>query len=187
MAWSFTYLFRLPSVKGRPKKDGSVSDKGLLYRAIESLYAPVLFTFPVRLAVILVFLAWFCLSIAVAPKIDVGLEQEISMPDDSHVAKYFSAIFDYLSIGPPVYFVVKGGSGLNYSDPNVQDILRLGDFPYSLATQIFSASKVSNLTFIAKPTQSWIDDFDDWANTAKCCRYQVWSGDYCSSSNTDGE
>ncbi len=34
----------------------------------------------VRPSVVVVFFAWFCASVAMAPKIEVGLDQEISMP-----------------------------------------------------------------------------------------------------------
>ena len=41
------------------------------------------------------------------PKIEIGLDQEISMPDNSFVLKYFTFLKEYLSVGPPVYFVGK--------------------------------------------------------------------------------
>lgn len=37
----------------------------------------------------LVFTAWLCASIVVVPKIDVGLDVELTMTDDSYVLKYF--------------------------------------------------------------------------------------------------
>jgi Niemann-Pick C1 protein len=40
------------------------------------------------------------------PRIEIGLEQELPMPDDSFVLKYFRFLKSYLSVGPPVYFVV---------------------------------------------------------------------------------
>lgn len=156
--------------------------KSIPYKVLESLYAPVLFKFPVRLCVMLVFFAWFCLSVSVIPKISVGLEQEISMPDDSHVLKYFHAMFDYLSIGPPVYFVVKD-TGIDYKNPNVQERIRAGNDPYSLASQVFKASKHSERTYIAKPAASWLDDYIDWALTDNCCRYHEATGEFCTSSD----
>lgn len=155
--------------------------KSIPYKILESYYAPLLFRFPVRLLVIIGFFAVFCLSVSVAPKISVGLEQELSMPDDSHVLKYFHAMFDYLSIGPPVYFVVKG-TGINYTDLDTQEEIRAGSNPYSLVSQIFSASKQPDKTFIAKPAASWLDDYIDWANTDACCKYYRETGEYCSSS-----
>jgi len=47
----------------------------------------------------------------------------------------------FLSIGPPVYFVVK--NGMNYSDPNVQNLVCGGQYCNldSLSTQVYFASK----------------------------------------------
>lgn len=156
--------------------------KSIPYKMLESYIAPFLLKFPVRLIVMLLFFAIFCLSISVAPRISVGLEQEISMPDDSHVLKYFHAMFDYLSIGPPVYFVVKD-TGINYTNSETQERIRAGSDPYSLASQIFMASKTPERTYIAKPAASWIDDYIDWANSDKCCWEHRETGEFCPSSD----
>lgn len=55
----------------------------------------------------------------VAPHIDIGLDQELSMPQDSFQLKYFQHLNRYLNIGPPVYFVVS--TPLNYSDTKIQN------------------------------------------------------------------
>jgi Niemann-Pick C1 protein len=63
-------------------------------------------------------------------------------------------------------------------------LIRAGENPYSLVGQIFSASRISNTSFIAKPTSSWLDDYLDWAANINCC-FHV-SGDefeFCSSMN----
>lgn len=73
---------------------------------IEKAFAPVLFMTPVRILVILLFLVWTCASVVVIPRIEIGLEQELPMPDDSFVLKYFQFLKSYLSVGPPVYFVL---------------------------------------------------------------------------------
>ena len=79
---------------------------GCIQVIIEKAFAPALFTKPVRILVIVVFLAWTCSSVAVIPRIEIGLEQELPMPDDSFMLKYFRFLKRYLSVGPPVYFVV---------------------------------------------------------------------------------
>lgn len=43
----------------------------------------------VRAGVFVIFYAWLCTSLAVLPHIEVGLDQELSMPEDSYVLKYF--------------------------------------------------------------------------------------------------
>lgn len=156
-------------------------DKGILYAGFKKVWAPILLKFPVRIAVIVTFFGWLCSSIAVIPYIDVGLNQELSMPEDSYVTTYFKAMFNYLSVGPPVYFVVKD-SGFVYSDFKQQDLIRGGDFSASLTSQIFSASKMSNRTFIAKPASSWLDDYMDWAANEHCCKFNTTTKDFCPSS-----
>lgn len=44
-----------------------------------------------RPVVMIVFYGWLCLSIAVLPRVKIGLDQELSMPQDSYVLKYFKA------------------------------------------------------------------------------------------------
>lgn len=48
----------------------------------------------VRVVVVLLFLGVFCASFAVTPQLDVGLEQDLSMPEDSYVLKYFKVSDD---------------------------------------------------------------------------------------------
>lgn len=55
----------------------------------QKFYIPALMNKFVRPLVILLFTLWFCTSITVIPKIDVGLDVELTMPDDSYVLKYF--------------------------------------------------------------------------------------------------
>lgn len=62
---------------------------GILYSAFKNIYAPVLLKLPIRIGVLLVFWGWLCSSLAVIPSIDVGLDQQLSMPEDSFVLKYF--------------------------------------------------------------------------------------------------
>ena len=38
---------------------------------------------------VIIFFGWLCSSLAVIPKIEIGLDQEVSMPEDSFVLKYF--------------------------------------------------------------------------------------------------
>lgn len=57
----------------------------------------------IRCAVMVVFFGWLCSSLAVAPHIEIGLDQELSVPEDSFVLKYFQALKAYLSIGKKQY------------------------------------------------------------------------------------
>ena len=57
-----------------------------------TFYIPALLHKWVRPLVIVGFAGWFCAALAVTPRLDVGLEQDISMPDDSYVLDYFDYI-----------------------------------------------------------------------------------------------
>lgn len=133
----------------------------------------------VRIAVMIFFFGWLCASISVAPHIEVGLDQELSMPEDSFVLKYFHFLKDYLSIGPPMYFVVK--AGLNYTNTQQQNMICGGQDCNidSLATQVYLASRIPNKTYFARPASSWIDDYVDWSNIAGCCYINKYTDEYC--------
>lgn len=60
-----------------------------MYTMFKKFYVPTLMNKFIRPLVILIFTAWFCTSIVVVPKIDVGLDVELTMTDDSYVLKYF--------------------------------------------------------------------------------------------------
>ena len=75
-------------VKKNDDKDGSAAE-GVLYKLFQHAYAPFILSKPMRAIVVVVFFGWLCASIAVSPKIDVGLDQELSMPQDSYMLDYF--------------------------------------------------------------------------------------------------
>ncbi|XP_029162853.1 NPC intracellular cholesterol transporter 1 isoform X4 [Nylanderia fulva] len=161
------------------RDDGEEVVDGVLYKIFKVAYVPLLLQKWVRATVMIVFFGWLCSSIAVIPHIEIGLDQELSMPEDSFVLKYFKFLNNYLSIGPPMYFVVK--DGLNYSDTRVQNLVCGGQYcnSDSVSTQIFTASKQSNRTYIAKPASSWMDDYMDWSGLNECCKYFPTNNSFC--------
>ncbi|XP_070150213.1 NPC intracellular cholesterol transporter 1 isoform X4 [Polyergus mexicanus] len=161
------------------RDDGEEVVDGILYKIFKVAYVPLLLQKWVRAAVMIVFFGWLCSSIAVIPHIEIGLDQELSMPEDSFVLKYFKFLNNYLSIGPPMYFVVK--DGLNYSDTKVQNLVCGGQYcnSDSVSTQIFTASKQPNRTYIAKPASSWMDDYIDWSGLPGCCKYFPANNSFC--------
>lgn len=87
--------------------------------------------------------------------------------------------FTFFSIGPPMYFVVKGG--LNFSKTDHQNLICGGQYcnKDSLSTQVYIASKSPNSTYIARPASSWIDDYFDWSALTACCKYFPTNGSFC--------
>lgn len=84
-----------------------------------------------------------------APHIDIGLDQELSMPHDSFQLKYFKHLNTYLNIGPPVYFVVT--DGLDYSDMDVQNMICGTRYcrSDSIAMQLYSGKLDTLLVFLS--------------------------------------
>jgi Niemann-Pick C1 protein len=71
-----------------------VADSGqqgnFLSNVFKKFYAPYLLGYRwVRAVVVLLFLLWLCASISLFPLVEVGLDQELSMPEDSYVLVYF--------------------------------------------------------------------------------------------------
>lgn len=53
------------------------------------LFITLFFRFNVRCAILFIFSVTTAVCIALVPNISLGLDQEMSMPDDSYVLKYF--------------------------------------------------------------------------------------------------
>ncbi|OQR71017.1 niemann-Pick C1 protein-like [Tropilaelaps mercedesae] len=151
--------------------------ESFLYRLIKGYYAPLLNSSVFRNGIFVTFIAWLFLSMAVIHKIDIGLDQEISMPTDSYLQDYFLSLKQYLHVGPPVYFVVK--DKYNYSEPKNQNLLGSfnGSSGFSLVNQVRQASRLANETHIAAHSMSWIDDYFGW--TTHCCHENQYTHERC--------
>jgi len=110
------------------------------------------------------------------------------MPDDSYVLKYFKYMNKYLSVGPPFYIVVNsthgkynfsnyeiqnricGSEGCNTQSLQAQVIIDFFHFPFNTCfykyidcMKVMLWSKQPDITYIASPAQSWIDDYFVWS------------------------
>ena len=101
------------------------------------------------------------------------------MPEDSFVLKFFVYMKDYLSVGPPVYFVVNNTRGqLDFSRPEDQNLLcsSLGGCEEdSLTSQVFTWQKASEDTRIATAPLNWVNDYLVWIHAdndvgPECCK-----------------
>lgn len=159
-------------------------ESGFLHKIFKEYFANIVMHKYARPIVIIGFLFLFCTSFSLAPLVETGLDQKLSMPKDSYVLDYFEALEKYLSIGVPVYFVIK--SGLNYSSPQVQNLIcsTSGCNSDSMLNQISQAALQPNFTHIGFPANSWLDDYFDWLASGDCCR--VFANDtslFCPSSS----
>ncbi|GAB0099118.1 Niemann-Pick C1 protein [Sergentomyia squamirostris] len=156
--------------------------QGFLQGLIDKFYAPFVLSKRVRPLVFVLFILTTCLSIMVAPHLEPGLDQELSMAKDSHVVKYFNFMAELLSIGPPVYFVIT--PGLDYSVNTSQNLICGGPLcdKDSVSVKLYIASQYPEITHIARPSSSWIDDYFDWLSVDTCCFLDA-DGNFCPSQN----
>ncbi|KAL5104238.1 NPC intracellular cholesterol transporter 1 [Taenia crassiceps] len=147
-----------------------------LYQAVSRGLSPLILSQWVRPFLIVILLVWMCLCVAlVTTRLEVGLDQRLSMPLGSYVLDYFDAIAQYLAVGPPVYFVVTAGH--NYTVwLNGQDLVCsfAGCSNSSLPNIIGAYAKSANLSHIASPPMVWIDQYANWLQatdpSVHCCR-----------------
>ncbi|KAI6232457.1 Niemann-Pick C1 protein [Aphelenchoides besseyi] len=150
-----------------------------------SVYAPKLLHSYVRLGTLIVFLSWFASSVFVIDKIKLGLDQKMAVPEDSYVLSHFKNMDNYLSVGPPVFFVLKGS--IDYSDPAVQNLICTGRdcSKASLGAQLDRASRYPQNSYIAYASPNWLDDYIEWLRPSpgsRCCRNFISNNTFCPSS-----
>ncbi|XP_071955334.1 NPC intracellular cholesterol transporter 1-like [Antedon mediterranea] len=155
-------------------------EPGLLYRAV-CYYANFLMNDVVRYITIIFFaLLAFASGIGLS-KVEIGLDQKLSMPEGSYVIDLFNAQANYMTAGPPVYFVVR--DGFNYTEVENQNMICGGSGcnSDSLTSQVYNAAQLSDISFIAQPASSWLDDYFDWVSPGgeyTCCRTD-YDGNFC--------
>lgn len=113
-------------------------------------------------------------------KIEVGLDQELSMPDDSYVIDFFKAQKNKLEVGAPVYFIINGK--YDYA-LNSTFVCSGSKCDANSAVNILNAAVGTNLSYISDVPSSWIDDYLDWGrDDNNCCQVHP-DGSFCPSSN----
>uniref|UniRef100_W8BF01 Niemann-Pick C1 protein n=1 Tax=Ceratitis capitata TaxID=7213 RepID=W8BF01_CERCA len=174
----------------KTSKKGELSDGqdiGVLEKVFKTFYAPFLLSKPMRLIVLIAFTVITCLSLMVAPSIEVGLDQELSMPADSHVVKYFQFMTEMLSMGAPVYWVLK--PGLNYTYREHQNVVCGGVEcnNNSVSVKLYQQSRYPEITHLARSASSWIDDYIDWLAIDDCCKINATDGTFCPSNSKEDD
>ncbi|XP_075961100.1 NPC1-like intracellular cholesterol transporter 1 [Anarhichas minor] len=168
----------------RPKKP----NEGFLLPFMRKYYAPVLLHCYTRIIVMVVFIFMLCGSIFLMFNVTVGLDQELAMPQGSYMLDYFQYLYKYFEVGVPVYFVTKKGfdfttvAGMNATCSSV------GCDQFSLTQKIQYATNHPELSYLAIPANSWVDDFIDWLNPgSRCCRLYSFgpnAGKFCPASES---
>lgn len=141
-------------------------------KILRKFYVPYLLQSSVMKVVIAVFGAWVAISIALIPKVELGLDQRLAVPNDSYMVDYFNDLYDYFDSGPPLYFITKDA---NVTQRYFQQAL-CGRFStcqeLSLVNIIEQERKRASVSFVHDPVASWIDDYLQWLNPSldECCR-----------------
>ncbi|CAF1037718.1 unnamed protein product [Rotaria sordida] len=159
---------------------------GFLYRIFKYNYAPFIMNDYIRPLIIFIFFTWLAISIALIPYVKIGLEQNITMPKDSYMIEYFSALKQYLAVGPPVYFIIK--PGINYANINASNMIcsSAGCSSQSIANQLGIASLYPSETRLSQIGTTWLDDYYDWLRhrgSTPCCRLYENTKEFCSTNS----
>nr|XP_056716077.1 NPC1-like intracellular cholesterol transporter 1 [Euleptes europaea] len=159
--------------------------KSILRSFTEWFYVPVLFNSVVRMLVMVLFIFMFCAGIFLMVHVQVGLDQELSVPEDSYMLQYFQYLNQYFMVGPPTYFVTTGGYNFSSYDGMNGVCSSTGCDNNSMTQKIQYATQFPNESFLAIPASSWVDDFIDWLNPlSSCCSIHTsgeLEGQFCSS------
>ncbi|XP_065788526.1 NPC intracellular cholesterol transporter 1 [Muntiacus reevesi] len=170
-------------IKGAADNTGVQASESCLFHFFRNFYAPLLLKDWMRPLVVAVFVGVLSFSIAVLNKVAIGLDQSLSMPDDSYVTDYFQSLNQYLHAGPPVYFVLEEGH--DYTSMKGQNMVcgGLGCNNDSLVQQVFTAAQLDSYTRIGFAPSSWIDDYFDWVKPqSSCCRIYNSTEQFCNAS-----
>lgn len=160
----------------------------MLYKFFKKVYAPFLLSDSVRVVVMVSFIGWLCSSIAVIHKIEVGLDQELAMPQDSYLQQYFDYLKKYLQVGPPVYFIVT--EGYDYSKVENQARLCFAEQVCdqdSVGAKLKQLTLLSNRTYVTRLRSYWLDQYIQYMRSKDCCFETVKSHDFCYSKHKEGE
>ncbi|XP_054853741.1 NPC1-like intracellular cholesterol transporter 1 isoform X2 [Eublepharis macularius] len=174
----------------RLEKRGQVKKHESLLRSFtRRFYVPVLLNSIVRILVVVFFIFMFCAGIFLMFNVQVGLDQELSVPKDSYMLKYFQYLNQYFMVGAPTYFVTTGGYNFSSIDGMNGVCSSTGCDNNSMTQKIQHATQFPKESFLAIPASSWVDDFIDWLNPmTSCCRIHrsgEKEGQFCSSTETD--
>ncbi|SCU77994.1 LAFA_0A04346g1_1 [Lachancea sp. 'fantastica'] len=125
-----------------------------------------------------IFISGTLTALVILPFLKSGLDQTLAVPQDSYLVDYFHDVYEYLNVGPPVYFVLKD---LDLTKRENQKKV-CGKFTtcdeLSLANSLEQERKRST---IVEPVANWFDDFMMFLNPQldTCCRFKKGTDDIC--------
>lgn len=163
------------------------SAEGVVAKFMRRVYAPALLHREVKQFVLALFGGIFLFSLVGIQHIKLGLDQRLALPSESYLVPYFNDVDAFLDVGPPVYFIVtndpvsrEGQQQLCGRFTTCQEL--------SVANTIEAERKRPDVSYIASPPASWIDDFLQWTNPTfeSCCRVRRANATvFCSARDSD--
>lgn len=142
-----------------------------LYAFFNDIYAPFMMKDHVRLFVIIIFTSWLCSSLLVLGGIHIGLEQEVTMPDDSYLSNYFQMYKNYFEVGPPVYFMIENnGLDLSLVDKQNQICSLHSCEPDSLMQVLgYWSTKQKMESYLSSQPSYFLDNYINYLQNPSCC------------------
>lgn len=148
-----------------------IEEESYLQVFIKNTYAPSLLRRRVKAGVFVVFFGIFAAALALLPDIELGLDQRVAIPDDSYLIPYFNDLYAYMETGPPVYFVTRGVDASHREQQQALCSRFTSCQLLSLTNTLELERQRPDVSYIASPTASWMDDFFTWLNpiNEQCC------------------
>lgn len=146
-------------------------EESMLQLFIKNTYAPSILAKRAKVAIIAIFIGIFAAAVALLPEIQLGLDQRVAIPDGSYLIPYFNDMYEYFGVGPPVYFVARDVDVSKRSEQQAVCSRFTSCEGLSLTNTLELEHRRPDVSYIAKPTASWIDDFFMWLNPIyeSCC------------------
>lgn len=119
-------------------------------RFLDTVYSPFLFSKPVRMIVIALWIVALAVSIFGLTRLELGLEQQLVLPTGSYLAPYFQNLAKYGNAGPPAYIVLQN---VDYTHPDISD---------SFSNLVNAVQDLHEV--IVPPVASWYFDYLQYAN-----------------------
>ena len=156
-----------------PNVEGKEYQEGFLESMFRKVIAPWILHKYVKMLIFLGFSVMLCVSLLFLDHVELGLDQRIALPRDSYLVGYFDDLEAYFKVGPPVYFVVQETDPTTFQGQADLCSRAQGCTTWSVTNILEQERKRSNVSYLAQPTASWIDDMFMWLNpTTDCCRFR---------------
>jgi len=150
--------------------EGAGVDESTLQKFIRKTYAPFLLGRQTKVLIVVIFLGIFTAGVSLIPEVKLGLDQRVAIPDDSYLIQYFNDLYDYFDAGPPVYFVTRELNATQRAHQQQICSRFTTCESQSLTNVLEQERKRANISYIAAPAASWIDDYFRWLNPEQeCC------------------